>query len=163
VSIEVQLKIWQRRLLAILAIGGGFIGAVQCIATMVGTRRVVEWVFVLAGFAFYCWGVWCGTRLMESQPGAERANRVFWLAQVPTFSTPVAGYFLTCGFHVTVKLVFAPFKFAGNFLLGSTFEYSLLQSDEPIYVGMNIFAFGIAGWLIHTSRHETAGAVSSQA
>jgi hypothetical protein len=163
VSADVQLKLWQRRLLAILAIGGGATGAIQCIATMVSTRRFVEWIFVLAGFVFYCWGVWCGTRLIECQPGAERANRLFWLAQVPTFSTPLAGYFLTCGFHVTVKLVFAPFKLAGNFLLGSTFEYSLLQPEEPIFVGMNIFAFGIAGWLIHASRQVTAGAVSSQA
>jgi len=156
------MKLWQRRLLGLLAIGGGSIGVTQCFVAMTSSSRVVEWIFVLAALGFYCWGIWCGTRLIESQPGAERANRRFWLMQVPTFSTPLAGYFLTCGLHVTVKLEFAPFKAGANFLLGSTFDYSLLQSDAPIFVGMNIFAFGVAGWLTHASRHETAGELSSQ-
>jgi len=156
------VKLWQRRLLGILAIGGGAIGATQCFVAMTSASRVIEWLFVLLAFAFYGWGVWCGTRLIEGRPGAEQSNRRFWLVQVPTFSTPAVAYFLTCGFHLTVKLEFAPFKLGANFLLGSTFNYSLLQPEAPIYIGMNVFAFGIAGWLIHTGHKEKAVALSSQ-
>jgi hypothetical protein len=91
--------------------------------------------------------MWCGVRLLEGARGAERANGWFWLAQVPAFSSPVLGYFLSSGFHFTLYLQPSPLDVRVNFLLGSLFQYSLLQPQAPVSIGLNFFALAVACWL----------------
>jgi hypothetical protein len=71
--------------------------------------------------AVYAWGVFCGMRLLEAAKGAECATLKYWFVQVPSFSSPIIGYFLSSGFHVTVSLQVAPLKLNGNFMIGSQF------------------------------------------
>ena len=141
------MKLWQRRTLGILTLGGGAIGAAAALTVLFTRSNPVEWLFCLAFIALYAWGVWCGARLLEQQPGAERSTVKYWLIQIPSFSSPIFGYFLASGFHTTVSLQIAPFKANANFLLGSTFNYSLLQSEQPWFIGINIFAVAVAWWL----------------
>ena len=138
---------WQRRVIGILTLGGGAIGFAAALGLLLSRSNPLEWLFCLLFMAAYAWGVWSGMRLLESQPGAERSTLKYWLIQVPTFSSPILGYFMSSGFHTTATLQLSPFNFNANFLLGSSFNYSLMQSDKPWSIGINVFAAVIAWWL----------------
>ena len=141
------MKLWQRRALGILTLGGGAIGIAAALTLLLTRSNPVEWLFCLAFIALYAWGIWCGARLLEQGPGAERSILKYWLIQIPAFSSPFVGYFLSGGFHTTVALQITPLKANANFLFGSTFNYSLMQSEQPWLVGVNVFAAGVAWWL----------------
>jgi hypothetical protein len=141
------MKLWQRRTIGILTLGGGVIGVVAAFTVLFTRSNPIEWIFCIAFAAIYAWGVLCGARLLEQQPGAERSTVKYWLLQIPSFSSPVFGYFLASGFHTTLSIEIDPLKANANFLFGSTFNYSLFQSEQPWLVGINIFAAGIAWWL----------------
>lgn len=150
-----KLKIWQRRAIGILTLGGGSIGIAAAITLLLTRTNPIEWIFCIAFMAVYAWGVWCGVRLLEGQLGAERSSLRYWLAQVPAFGSPLLGYFLSSGFHTTVSVQFAPLKLNGNFLLGSTFNYSLFQPDQPWFIGVNVFAAAVA-WLLARGGQQLA-------
>jgi hypothetical protein len=141
------MQLWQRRALGILTLGGGAIGFAAALGLLLSRGNPIEWLFCLLFMAAYAWGVWCGMRLLESQPNAERSTLKYWLIQIPTFSSPILGYFMSSGFHTTVTLQVSPFNLNANFLLGSSFNYSLMQSDKPWLIGINVFAAVIAWWL----------------
>jgi hypothetical protein len=143
-----MVKLWQRRVLGILAVGGGAIGVAATLTTLLQRSNPIEWFFCAGFAALYGWGIWCGVKLLEGMPGAERSNAKFWLIQVPTFSSPVLGYFMSSGLHFTVYWQPSPFGLRANFLLGSLFNYSLMQRDSPISVGVNLFALAVAWWLM---------------
>ncbi|GAB2524747.1 hypothetical protein GCM10027188_29600 [Lysobacter humi (ex Lee et al. 2017)] len=89
-------------------------------------------MFSLVFALLYGWGIWCGVKALEGHPGAERSNLRFWLVQIPALTSPVLGYFFACGFHLTAGVQIDPLKFNANFMLGSTFSYSLGQADTPV-------------------------------
>jgi hypothetical protein len=141
------MKLWQRRTLGILTLGGGAVGFAAALTLLLTRSNPIEWLFCIGFIAIYTWGVWCGARLLESQPGAEQSTLKYWLIQIPAFGSPLFGYFLASGFHTTVALQIFPLKFNANFLLGSTFNYSLMQSGNPWFIGVNVFAIGVVWWL----------------
>lgn len=157
------MKRWQRRALGILTLGGSAVGVSLALSIMFTRQRPIEWALYLVFILLYAWGAWCGVKLLEQQPGAERSLFRFWLIQIPTFQTPLIGYFMSCGFHVTVSMQFDPILFGTNFLLGSMFQYSLLQSHLPWMMGINLFAAAIAWWLLRQSRlaKQASGAEAS--
>ena len=154
------MKLWQRRLFGILAISGGALGVTVTTTTLFQTHRVVEWIIYIVFSCVFAWGAWCGVKLLEAQPGAERANLWFWLIQVPFLTSPVVAYSLTSGFHFTLSLDLPSFVLGMNFWLGSTFNFSLLQSDQPFSIGANVFALAVFLWLGKLSRAQSV-AVSS--
>ncbi|WP_045762308.1 hypothetical protein [Xanthomonas albilineans] len=60
----------------------------------------------------------------------------------------------SCGFHITVGLQFAPVRFDANFMLGSTFLYSLFQTGRPIFFGLNLFAVAMSLVLAQTLQRR---------
>jgi hypothetical protein len=141
------MKLWQRRALGILTLGGSACGVAVALALLFSRQNPIEWILCIAFMAIYAWGIWCGMLLLEAREGAERSAFKYWLVQVPTFSSPFLGYFLSSGFHTTVGLQLAPAKLNGNFLVGSSFNYSLMQADQPWSLGVNVFAALVAWWL----------------
>ena len=102
--------------------------------------------------ALYAWGVWCGVKVLENQAGWEGSTISYWAVQIPTFGSPVIAYFFTSGFHLTTTLQFSPLKFDINFLLGSTFNYSLMNEVQPLLIGVNLFALGVVVWLMRLRK-----------
>src|SRR5688500_2703833 len=111
------MKLWQRRTLGILTLGGGAVGLAAALTLLLTRSNPIEWLFCIGFIAIYAWGVWCGVRLLEAQPGAERSTLKYWLIQIPAFGSPIFGYSLTSGFHTTVALQIFPLKINANFLL----------------------------------------------
>src|SRR5688500_19869003 len=85
------MNILQRRTLGVLALGGGAVGFAAGIALLLSRTNPLEWAFCIAFCTLYAWGIWCGIRLLEGKPGAERANLKFWLVQIPSFGSPKDG------------------------------------------------------------------------
>jgi hypothetical protein len=148
------MKLWQRRMIGILTLGGGSVGVAAALTLLLTRSNPIEWLFCIGFMVIYVWGVWCGVRLLEGQPDAEKSATKYWLIQIPAFGSPIFGYFLSSGFHATITLQIFPLKINGNFLLGSTFNYSLMQAGSPWFIGFNLFAVAITWWLARkASRH----------
>lgn len=141
------MKLWQRRGIGILSLGGGAIGAALGLQLILSRGHPVEWVICLAFIAIYVWGVWCGTKLLEGDDQALRPLLKYWALQVPTFGSPILGYFLESGFHATVSFQFWPPHISGNMVIGSSFNYSLMQAGTPWSIGVNVFALVVSVWL----------------
>ena len=141
------MKIWPRRILGILGIGGGAVGFVACATKLLGATHPAQWAIYIVFGGLYAWGLWCGVKLMESQPNALRYNRRFWLLQVPAFNSPLLGYSFASGFHLTLSLNLTPFSLGFNSQVGSAFDFSLIRWDQPLSLGVNVFAFGMYLWL----------------
>lgn len=149
------MQAWKRRTIGILSLGGGAIGVAMATQVLLARSNPLEWVLCIVFAAIYAWGSWQGLRLIESNHRALGPLVLFWAIQVPTFSSPLAGYFLASGFHATVALQFTSLtqlNFAANALMGSTFTYSLLQTGTPWSVGVNVFALAVAIWLFRWWR-----------
>ena len=146
------MKAWKRRTVGILSLGGGAIGIALATQLVLTRSNPLEWVLCAVFAALYAWGGWLGMRLLEGSDRALGPLVAFWALQAPTFSSPLAGYFIACGFHATVVLNISQLKIAANTLLGSTFTYSLMQAGTPWSFGVNVFALGIAIWLYRSWR-----------
>ena len=141
------MKLWQRRIVGVLTLGGGSVGVTAALPLLLARSNPIEWLFCIGFIVIYAWGAWCGVRLLENRPGAERSAAKYWLIQIPAFGSPILGYFLSSGFYITVVLQAFPFKIDGNVFLGSTFNYSLMQTGKPWFIGINVFAAAVAWWL----------------
>lgn len=148
------MKTWQRRILGILTLGGGAVGFTVA-ASLLTTLSGMNAVLCVAIIALYAWGVWCGIKMLECQPGWEGPAIGYWMAQIPAFGSPLLGYFVSSGFHVTTTMQFSPWQFDINFLVGSTFSYSFMHPEQPWLVGVNLFALAVVMWLMR-SRRQTA-------
>lgn len=143
------MKRWERRVLGLLAVGGGFVGVTIAGAALLGTGNWVGRLLVIPFLALYLWGTWCGLLLLEDDPRSIRLNAWLWAFQIPYFMSPVFGYAFSSGslFYVTLWPMEA--AFGALYRFGSQFEYSLLESDRPLIVGVNIVAIGAFGLLLH--------------
>jgi hypothetical protein len=156
-----MMKLWQRRILGLLAVGGGAAGATASVTMLLNSASVVRWAIYTVFACLYAWGVWCGVKMFEGQPNAEKYHRRFWLIQVPALNSPLIGYSMVCGFHLTLSLDLTPFKLGANFSLGSMFNFSLFQWNEPLSLGVNVFALGIFLWMAREFPDVPASEVQS--
>lgn len=147
------MRIWQRRMLGILAVGGGAVGVVVCLAMFARQMGPLSYFLILFGSAIYGWGIWCGVKLLEAAPGASGSNRWFWAIQIPVLQSPVIGYVFSSGALLDIYAQANPLKFGFNWLVGSQFNYELLQPGKPLVVGVNVFA--LAAFLVLSSARRT--------
>jgi hypothetical protein len=142
---------WQRRLLGILALGGGFTGLAVGLGLLVVPGAILSKVLSVPFLALFAWGVVCGLWLLEGRDGALRQNFYFWLTQVPFLSSPVAGYSFSSGasLHFKYQPSLSTWDFFARF--GSQFEYSLLQG-KPFIVGINVVAVAACCLLVYLMR-----------
>lgn len=132
------------RTVAVLTLGCGAVGVAMALALSPARGSAIEVVLCSGVIAICAWGVWCGVRLLEQQPGAECAASRYWLVQGPSFGSPFVGHFLSSSVHLTLSLQFAPLMANAYFLPGSIFIYTPMQPGTPWLVGVNVFALAIA-------------------
>lgn len=82
------MKLWRRRIVGVLTLGGGSIGVTAALPLLLARSNPIEWLFCTGFIVIYAWGVWCGVRLLENRPGAERSAAKYWLIQIPAFGSP---------------------------------------------------------------------------
>jgi hypothetical protein len=103
----------------------------------------------------FVFGIWCGLQMIERPDGALALNRLFWAIQIPLFSSGFAGYQFSCGaqVYVFVDVLSSAMRFSAQ--IGSQFQYSIMQPQQPLLVGVNLFAVGVAFYLsfcLHLAR-----------
>jgi hypothetical protein len=151
------MGIWERRLFGIAALGGSFTGLAAGGTLVASELSGLAKLFVVPFLGLYLWGIWCGLRMIEVGDGALRANRWFWLAQVPMFMTPWLGYKFTSG--LVGWLAFkAPMQWQVQGRFGSEFEYSILEG-KPLMLGINVVALAAWWWLGRRLRQSQVAAV----
>lgn len=134
------LQPWLRRGTGILSVGGGAIGFSSCLAMLVGSVGVVSFFLLIAFMFLYAYGIFTGVRLLEGDQRSVALNKLYWGIQVPACSTHLLSYVFTSGFHVTAWFNLLDNRVSANFLVGSRFNFGLLQTSTEPYVGVNIFA-----------------------
>jgi hypothetical protein len=149
------MKPWLRRTVGILTLGGGFVGVAIGTQTVAATpMSVFNKAFMLAFVGAYALGVWIGLRVLEQVPRASDAAAAYWLLQVPTFMSPIAGYKFAAGGAFFVFWTYGQ-GFGMQFQLGSRFEWSLLEAQRPWMLGMNLLAFAISVLLLRESLRRS--------
>lgn len=155
------MKDWQRRVLGVLALGGGATGlSYMASAALLGQALAAsEYLLVAVAGAFFLWGVWCGLQMIEGRPRANFTNAIFWLAQVPLFQTPAVVYSAICGAHLQLFVKLSPVELGFTWgILGSQVRLGFGQAGQPPVVGLNALALMIACFLFRTSAVSTSSA-----
>lgn len=142
---------WQRRLLGILALGGGFTGLAVGLSLLLAPGSILGKLLSVPFLGFFTWGMVCGLRLLEGRDDALRQNFYFWLTQVPFLMSPVFGYSFSSGasLHFKYQPSLSKWDFFARF--GSQFEYSLLQG-KPLIIGINVAAVAACCLLVYLMR-----------
>lgn len=143
---------FSQRILGTITLGGSYVGMVVIAAEMMHISNTLAMLLYAAFLTLYAWGVWCGIRLFENHPSGARMGFWFWLLQVPVLSSPIFGYFFAAGGYITFILQPSNWGYHFNFHFGSAFNVSLVESHQPFYVGVNLFALFIALWLATKRR-----------
>lgn len=154
----VFVVLWQRRALGVLAVGGGFAGAAVAAAKMIEPElSMLASLFMVPIIGLYGWGIWCGLRLLEGDPGATAANRTFWAVQIPYLSSPLAGYLFSSGGLLVISFTPSRMDLGAVIYFGSYFQASLFQTDNPFKFGVNLFAIAMVMVLTRELRRQAAG------
>ncbi len=127
---------WSKRLHLVLTVGGGFLGfcnIVQAIASD-HDRQAAEWVIVLIFAFLYFFGVVCGLRYNE---GSDRWRPllVYYLIQIPMFTSPSLSYFFTSAFSLAFGLWGGTVGLNGG--LGSTWMFTI-HHMQPWGIAINL-------------------------
>lgn len=152
---------WQRRLLGILALGGGFTGLAVGLSLLLAPGSFLGKLLSVPFLGLFTWGMVCGLRLLEGRDDALRQNFYFWLAQVPFLMSPVLGYSFSSGASLHFKYQPSLYKWDFFARFGSQFEYSLLQG-KPFIVGINVVAAGVCCFLVYLMRTSQTHTGSEQ-
>lgn len=136
------MKLWQRRTLGILSIGGGCIGITAATGLLASQNLWLNNAFIIMAILLYAWGLWCGAMLYEGREDWLNKNLIFWAIQIPSFSSPYFSYAFSSGaeFINTIGLQSSNDRLDYSFQLGSHFKYNVIDANEPVSVGVNLFA-----------------------
>jgi hypothetical protein len=151
------MKLWQRRIFGVLALGGGFLGLSLTLMQLFKASGVLNAAILLPFAGLYAWGIWCGLQIIEDGYDALRVNQIFWALQIPLLTSPIFSYSFASGalFYVSMQ----PFDLKCSFDMdfGSQFAVSLFQ-DKPVAIGINVFAAYMSYVLTrHIRKAESSG------
>jgi len=139
------MNIWTKRVLIVLSVGGGFLGAVLMTSLFPQAQgRVVTYMLIVAMMAVFLFGVFCGLRFIEDEAKGLRLLRWFYGIQIPLISSPIFAYQLSSGAAFNVSL--GSWKINLFWRLGSEMGLWFLQ-DRPWGIGVNIFALAVFIWI----------------
>ncbi|WP_298771592.1 hypothetical protein [uncultured Shewanella sp.] len=139
----VELNQWMVRFLSVSTIGGSFLGITSISASFASISGAFSYLIYVVFLVLYVAGIVVAVRLFEKTTvGAIKANLLFWLAQVPIFMSPVLGYQLSNGFFANFWISSSDgFQFAA--LIGSVFNFSFFQLEQPWALGINVVAIAV--------------------
>lgn len=152
------MRIWTRRTLGVLALGGGFLGVVMILTQFLSGPSVVSVVISLPFLALYAAGIWAGVTMLEAHPDALQLNKWYWALQVPYLLSAAFSYVFYSGGSIFVG--YAAISHKANFqaLFGSQYRLNI-NAQSPTEFGINIFAAAIAFyiWRLQRRPHLSQG------
>jgi hypothetical protein len=140
------MKLWQRRIVGALTLGGGFLGTVVGFTTLIGDANFVSKAIGFSFTVLYTWGIWCGIRFVENSANSTTPIRVYWLLQIPYFTSPIISFHFFGGAWVLTAIQTADPRFLWALQFGDHFSGTLMQ-PAPFGIGVNLVAIAIFGFL----------------
>ncbi|WP_299010492.1 hypothetical protein [uncultured Shewanella sp.] len=139
----VELNQWMVRFLSVSTIGGAFLGVTTISANFANISGVFSYIIYVAFLVLYAAGLVVAVRLFEKTTvGTLKANLLFWLTQVPIFMSPVLGFQLSNGVFMNIWISSVDgVQFVA--LIGSVFNFSFFQLEQPWAIGVNLLAIGV--------------------
>jgi hypothetical protein len=145
---------WLRRFHVIATVGGGFTGAALGLATLVGNWSQLNALAILLVFGLFslcAWAITVGLRLSEGTD-VHRELRLFYILQVPNFTTPVLSFH--AGFGLMLYVGALPNGRNIQAQLGADWNGSILH-DSGWFLAINIIPM-IMLWLLQRSNKSLA-------
>lgn len=146
---------WLRRFFGFWALAGSAIGLAGVFPSLLRVQHLglTQQIVVGLTVALFGWGVWCGFAMLESHPGAIRANRNFWLIQVPVLYSPWLSWSLFSGLQFEVAARFSPLRLGIDWqVLSAGFFVDVGAGRGPLVVKLNLFAAVAALYLATRSK-----------
>jgi hypothetical protein len=131
------MKLWFKRVILIVTIGGGFQGFVEAVQAFLALQSKTPTAVILCSIiaAFFLLAIVAGLRFAENAKHTSALILVL-LLQIPLIYSPILGYELNTA--VLAVLKFAGGKLGWGVQLGS--DHRLLVGYEmPWGIGLNIF------------------------
>lgn len=148
--------------LGLSGIGGaalGFFAVVMGLVTGKGFPNFGTIIAFAIGAVLYAFSARCGVLALQRRSGWLRKNFVLWAMQVPVLTSPVLAYGFFTGFSASVWIRAWPLGAGYNFFFGSQFSFALFTSN-PLLVGINLWALGLAVYLWRLERRAATTAPS---
>ena len=143
---------WWRRVLAVLTIGGGFMGVITNIGIMADLRSKTAGALILYSVValLYGYGIVLGVRLAE-KTRIDWQIIIFYLIQIPWFASPEFSYHFSSGVHAVVGFVQGHFD--TSFHAGTQWQFTI-HKMLPWMFGVNLFALVAVVTLIWGKRRQ---------
>jgi hypothetical protein len=143
------------RLVAVLLIIGGSVGAAISLWAEARAYAPADLRFVAAAMVLFGCSVWVGVRLWQGRPNSYRWAQALFLLQIPNITVPGFSYQFYLG--LTLVLSFsreAASKLNLDFEIASGLTFKISSEIENLVVGINLVALGILIYLLMKSREE---------
>ncbi|MCG7546769.1 hypothetical protein [Pseudoalteromonas sp. Of7M-16] len=142
----IELNQWFKRVTSVLTIGGAFLGITHMLSTLPNISGLFTYGIYAFFFVIYVLGIVAAVRLFEkSTVGVIKDNLIFWAIQIPLFMSPFIGYQLTNGAFLNI---FVSSQTGLNVvpMLGSIFQFSIFQFQQPWAIGINPVAILVSAY-----------------
>ncbi|GGW76788.1 hypothetical protein [Alteromonas halophila] len=143
----VPINLWFVRFIAIVSIGGCFIGLTTIINHLMQPQDIFSYLIFAIFFVVFIVGIAVAVRLIESRSVAALTdNRNFWAIQIVFFSSPIMAYQLTNGLLINFWITHTD-GLQHGLMIGSAFSLNFLNTNQPWALGINLVALAITGYL----------------
>lgn len=150
------------RVLGVVAIAGSVLGLAMLVPILLqgSIFRAIDQLALASVVFLYGYGIWSGVAALKARSGWRTHARYFWVAQVPSVSSSLVTFAVSCGAGAWLYLRFgsAGVGAGGAAYVGSGYQWSYMQQKPELLVGVNVLALAIVVWLSlpHRSADENA-------
>jgi|GEM_PF-6827952 len=147
------MGVWIGRLIALFDLAGGVLGLWAVGQRLADASGGAAWIIDIVFLAYFAFGLWAGLALLKPWRGALSSNRLYWVFQLLSFSTPWLGYRLVSGGGIDVAFLFGH-RFAANVNGSAGSDAVLRLAHEPHHwvVAINVVAVAVFAYVIRPRK-----------
>jgi hypothetical protein len=151
------------RVLGVVAIAGSALGLAMMVPILMqgSIFRAIDQLALLSVVLLYGYGIWSGIGAVKGRSGWRAHARYFWVAQVPSISSSLVTFAVSCGAGawLYLRLGSAGVGAGAAAYVGSGYQWSYMQHKPEVLLGVNVLALAIVVWLSLPNRSAGGNAV----
>ena len=151
------------RVLGVVAIAGSALGLAMMVPILMqgSIFRAIDQLALLSVVLLYGYGIWSGIGAVKGRSGWRTHARYFWVAQVPSISSSLVTFAVSCGAGawLYLRLGSAGVGAGAAAYMGSGSQWSYMQHKPELLLGVNVLALAIVVWLSLPNRSARGNAV----
>jgi hypothetical protein len=153
-----DISLASNRVLGAIAITGSVLGLAMMVPLLMqgSLFRVMDQLALLSVVMLYGYGIWSGIEAVRGRPGWRTHARYFWVAQVPSISSSLVTFAVSCGAGawLYIRAGSGGIGAGGAAYIGSAYQWSYMQHKPELLVGVNVLALAIVGWIFFLDRSD---------